>query len=97
MNQLTPALVAGGILAILLEMIPGLNTAWSNLTPEQRQIINLTLVLVISLLFVVLPVVVAGEAWPEGWDWLITPLTVFFVTLAGNQTAHFGTRLVVGK
>lgn len=92
--QLTPALVAGGVLAILLESVPGLNTWWGGRQPAQKQILNLVLVLIISLLFVVLPVLVAGAAWPTGWGWIMEPLAVFFVTLAGSQSAHFGTKIL---
>jgi hypothetical protein len=92
--QLTPALVAGGLMAILLETIPGVKTWWSGRASAQKQILNLVLVLIVSLLFVALPVLVGGGAWPTGWGWVTEPLAVFFVTLAGSQSAHFGTKLV---
>jgi len=93
-TELTPALVAGGLMAILLETVPGVNKWWGVRPSMQKQMINIGLVFVVSLLFVVLPVLVAGEPWPTGWNWLLEPLTVFFVTLAGNQSAHFGTTLI---
>jgi len=92
--QLTPALVAGGIMAILLETIPGVKTWWSARQAAQKQILNLVLVLIISLLFVALPVLVGGGSWPTGWGWIMEPLAVFFVTLTGSQTAHMGTKIL---
>lgn len=92
--QLTPALVAGGLMAILLETIPGVKTWWSGRQAAQKQILNLVLVLAVSLLFVALPVLIGGASWPTGWGWVMEPLAVFFVTLTGSQTAHFGTKLV---
>ena len=93
-ETLTPVLVVGGLLALLLELIPGFRTWWTAQEPNRKQVINLVLVFIVTLLFVVLPVLVAGQAWPTGWDWLLQPLTIFFVALAGNQTAHSGTRLL---
>ncbi len=95
-EQLTPQLVAGALLALLLDLVPGLNTAWAKLTSRQKQGYNLILILVLSILFVIVPGLVQGS-WPTGWNWLLVPLATFFVTLAGNQAAYVGTRYVSGS
>ena len=42
--QLTPALLVGALLALLLEIVPGLKTWWTALTPERKQGFNLLFV-----------------------------------------------------
>jgi len=95
-SQLTPQLVAGALLALILDIVPGLKTVWAKLETRQKQAYNLILILVISILFVIGPGLIQGS-WPEGWDWLLIPLATFFVTLAGNQAAYVGTRYVTGS
>ena len=96
MEQLTPALVTGGLLALLLESIPKLKDWWAALPAPRKQVFNLLLMFVVTILFVLIPVA-AGQPMPQGWDWLLEPLTIFLVALAGNQSAHFGTRYLVGS
>jgi len=91
--QLTPQLVSGALLALILDLVPGLNKAWAKLETRQKQGYNLLMILAVSVLFVLGPGIVQG-AWPTGWDWLIVPLSSFFVTLAGNQATYVGTRYV---
>jgi hypothetical protein len=93
--QLTPALVVGALLALLLETVPGLKTWWTALTPERKQGINLLLIFVTTILFVLIPVA-AGGPLPQGWNWLLEPLTVFLAALTGSQATHSGTKLLLG-
>jgi hypothetical protein len=95
-SQLTPQLVAGASLALLLDLVPGLNTRWASLETRQKQGYNLLLILLVSVLFVVGPGLVQG-IWPDGWNWLLVPVSSFFVTLAGNQATYIGTRYVTGS
>jgi len=94
--QLTPALVVGALLALLLEIVPGLKTWWTALTPKRKQGFNLLFVFVATILFVLLPVLFAGAPLPEGWGWLLEPLTIFLAALTGSQATHAGTKLLVG-
>jgi len=92
-TQLTPQLVAGALLALILDLVPGLNKKWASLETRQKQGYNLVMILVVSVLFIAGPGLIQGQ-WPTGWDWLLIPLSSFFVTLAGNQATYVGTRYV---
>jgi len=94
--QLTPQLVAGALLALLLDLIPGVKAKWAQLETRQKQGYNLIAILVVSILFVIGPGLVQG-VWPTGWNWLLVPVSSFFVTLAGNQATYIGTRYVSGS
>ena len=95
-SQLTPQLVAGALLALLLDLIPGVKVAWGKLETRQKQAYNLVIILAVSILFVIGPGLVSG-VWPTGWNRLLIPLASFFVTLAGNQATYVGTRYVTGS
>ena len=95
-TQLTPQLVAGAVLALFLDLFPKISTTWVALPSRQKQAYNLLWVLIVTIAFIVIPGLVNGS-WPVGWDWLLNPLTIFFVTLAGNQSTYIGTRYLTGS
>ena len=96
LTQLTPQLVSGALLALALDLIPGIKTAWAKLETRQKQAYNLLIVLVVSVSFVAIPAAINNQ-WPEGWNWLLLPLASFFVTFAGNQSAYVGTRYITNS
>lgn len=89
-------MVAAGLVAWFLELVPPVKKYWDRLNPRQKQGINLLIVAAIVIGTAAYNCFYTGEFCPAGdfLDWTLRILATIILSLGVNQGAHRGVKML---